>query len=93
MRNKTVLEDLDAKISLILERYNYLKSENIKLKEENSRVTAELQTTKEALESKKEEITKLKEEDELKDLELEDIALKISQSMGLVQKEEATVLA
>ena len=91
MRNKTVLEDLDAKISLILERYNYLKSENIKLKEENSKIFTELTSAKALILTQSKEISKIKEDEELKDLELEDIAHRISQVLGLVPEEEKAV--
>ena len=93
MRNKTVLEDLDAKISLILERYNYLKGENIRLKEENEKVSIELLSAQESLVSKNEEIQRLKYDDELKELELEDITMKINKSMGLCQLESTIALA
>ncbi len=79
MENKTALEALSSKISLILEKYNELKEENRTLKEE-------LNGTKEQLQIQHEEILKLKEEDELKDLELEEIALRIGNSMGLNQE-------
>lgn len=91
MRNKTVLEDLDAKISLILERYNYLKSENMRLKEDNSKILMELTSAKELITLKTEELSRLKEDEELKDLELEDIALRISQVLGISQEEEKAV--
>ena len=61
MSNKTALENLDAKISLILERYSYLKRENIRLREENSKILAELRSIKELLMEKREEILRLKE--------------------------------
>lgn len=79
MENKTALEALSSKISLILEKYNELKEENYTLKEE-------LNATKEQLQIQHQEILKLKEEDELKDLELEEIALRIGNSMGLNQE-------
>ena len=84
MRNKTVLEDLDAKISLILERYTWLKKENVSIKEENAQLRRELESLTLILKEKTETITKLQEDDELKDLELEDIASRISQTMGLM---------
>jgi len=88
MRNKTVLEDLDAKISLVLDRYNYLKSENIRLKEENAKISIELLSSQELLLERNEEIQRLKYDDELKELELEDITMKINKSMGLFQLEK-----
>jgi len=91
MRNKTVLEDLDAKISLILEKYTLLKNENLLLKEENGKLKSDFNLLKEAFQSKNQEVVQLQEEDELKDLELEDIVLKISKAMGLVIEEEEDV--
>jgi len=91
MRNKTVLEDLDAKISLILEKYMLLKNENLSLKDENSKLKADFNLLKEAFQAKNQEIEKLQEEDELKDLELEDIVHKISKAMGLVTEKEEDV--
>ena len=88
MRNKTVLEDLDAKISLILERYNWIKKENVSIKEENAQLKRELESLTLLLKEKTETITRLKEDDELKDLELEDIAYRISEAMGLVPELE-----
>ena len=63
MSNKTALENLDAKISLILERYSYLKRENRRLREENSKLIAKLNATKELLIEKREEVVTLKEKD------------------------------
>jgi hypothetical protein len=76
MMNKTVLEELESKISLMLEKYDSLKEENYLLKETIS-------SSRETEARLRQEILKLKEEDELKDLELEDIALRISKSMGM----------
>ena len=76
MMNKTVLEELDSKISLMLEKYD-------KLKEENSLLQETISSSRETEARLRQEILKLKEEDELKDLELEDIALRISKSMGM----------
>ena len=78
MGNKTVLEELDSKISLVLEKYNTLKEENRLLKET-------IASSRETESKLRQEILKLKEEDELRDLELEDIALRIGKSMGIVQ--------
>jgi len=61
LSNKTALENLDAKISLILERYSYLKRENRRLREENATLVAKLNATKELLIEKREEIVTLKE--------------------------------
>jgi predicted nucleic acid-binding Zn-ribbon protein len=91
MRNKTVLEDLDAKISLILEKYTLLKDENLSLQEENERLKSDFNLLKDAFQAKNQEIEKLQEEDELKDLELEDITHKISKAMGLVTEQEEDV--
>ena len=91
MRNKTVLEDLDAKISLILEKYTLLRNENISLKDENIKLKSDFNLLKEAFQAKNKEIEQLQEEDELKDLELEDIVHKISKAMGLVKKHEVNV--
>ena len=76
MENKTVLEELDAKISLVLKKYSQLLEENILLKEKIS-------ASEEKESSLRQEILKLKEEDDLKDLELEDIASRISKSIEL----------
>jgi len=78
MVNKTVLEVLDQKITLMVEKYEALKEENRILNEtiiSNRETEARL----------RQEILKLKEEDELKDLELEEIAERIGQSIGIVQ--------
>ena len=63
MRDKTALENLNAKISLVLERYSYLKRENIRLREENSKLLSELSSVKELLMEKREEIVSLKEKE------------------------------
>jgi len=78
MANKTVLEELDSKISLILEKYEALKEENRLLKET-------IESNRETEARLRQEILKLKEEDELKDLEIEEIAMKISKSIGMTQ--------
>jgi hypothetical protein len=76
MIRKTVLEELDVKISLILEKYESLKEENHLLKE--------MLTSNREIESNlRQEILKLKEDEELRDLELEDIATRINRSMSL----------
>ena len=90
MINKTVLEDLDAKISLILERYTLLKNENTSLKGNNNELQEEIESLNLLVAEKNQIIHRLKENDELKDLELEDIALRISHTIGIIQdKEEA----
>jgi len=78
MGNKTVLEELDSKISLILEKYEILKEEN--------RLLRETVASKSEIETRlRQEILKLREEDELKDLELEDITSRINKSMEEIQ--------
>ena len=74
MQNKSVLEELDAKISLVLKKYEALREENNLLKETIS-------SSRETEAQLRQEILKLKEEDEMKDLELEEIASRISESM------------
>lgn len=76
MANKTVLEELDSKITLILEKYEALK-------EENRRLEATLISHKEREAQLQQALKELKEAEELKELELEDIALRISKTMGL----------
>ncbi|SFV59014.1 hypothetical protein MNB_SV-14-1609 [hydrothermal vent metagenome] len=44
MRNKTALEDLDEKISIILKRYTLLKNENNSLKDNNSKLREEIES-------------------------------------------------
>ena len=86
MANKTVLEELDAKISLVLEKYDALKEENRLLKEtinSNREIEARL----------RQEVLKLKEEDEMKDLELEDIASRIGKSIELHFEESRMSIA
>ncbi len=85
MATKTALEELDSKISLILEKYEALK-------EENRRLKVTISSTKETETQLRQELTKLKEEDELKELELEDIALRISKSIELDElKSESSI--
>jgi len=74
--NNSILEELDIKISLILEKHEGLKEENRLLRET-------INSCRETESRLRQEILKLKEEDELKDLELEDIASRISKSMGV----------
>ena len=72
---KSALEVLDSQIAMVLENYDKLQEENSSLKEEVSKsraVEAEL--------NKK--ITQLKEDEELRDLELEEIVLRIEKSIG-----------
>ncbi|RUM71468.1 MAG: hypothetical protein DSZ07_00355 [Sulfurovum sp.] len=91
MIKKTVLEDLDAKISLILEKYTLMKSEKLSLEEENKRLKSDFNLLKEAFQAKNQEIEKLQEEEELKDLELEDIVHRINKVIGLVNEKEESV--
>ena len=72
MGSNSILEELDTKITLVLEKYDALKKENTLLKET-------IQASSETETHLRQEILKLKEEDELKDLELEDIVSRISQ--------------
>ncbi len=74
MNQRTALEELDIKITLLLERYEALKEENRKLEEA---ITINRETEAEL----RKEILKLREEEELKELEIEDIAKKISQAL------------
>ncbi len=70
MVNNSILAELDSKISLMLEKYEALKEENRLLKEKVNESRAS--------EAKlHQEILRLKEDDEMKDLELEDIASRI----------------
>ena len=70
MRNPTALEDLSAKISLLVEKYNRVKDENIMLSEELAEV-------KKTVEEQNQEILKLQEDEELRIMEIEDITQKI----------------
>jgi len=74
---KTAIENLDAKISLILERYSWIKKENNSIKEESSKLKSELTELRALVESKEKELSLLKENDELKDLELDEMAERI----------------
>ena len=75
MIKKTVLEELDSKITLVLEKYEALKEENRLLK-------ISIESNKETEAQLRQEILKLREEEELKELELEDIAQRINQAIG-----------
>jgi len=74
---KTAMENLEAKISLVLERYSWIKEENNSIKEENSTLKSELTELKMLLETKEKELLSIKENDELKDLELDEMAERI----------------
>jgi len=85
MINKTVLKELDTKISLVLEKYN-------KLKEENERLQEIITASRETESKLRQEIATLKKADELKDLELEEIALRIGKTVGLnIQTEKVSI--
>ncbi len=86
MGNKTTLEILENKISLLLEKFEFFKKENYRLEET-------LRSCRETEARLHQEILKLKEEDEMKELELEDIALRISKSMGLKEEEHKILIA
>jgi SMC interacting uncharacterized protein involved in chromosome segregation len=70
MRNQTALEDLSAKVSLVIEKYSRVRDENIML----SQALAE---TKKKVEELNQEILRLQENEELKELEIEEIAQKL----------------
>ncbi len=71
MMNNSALKELDVKVSLLLEKY-------IELKEENARLKEVINSSKEIEAKLHQEILKLKEDDEMKDLEIEDITLRVS---------------
>ncbi len=75
MRNQTALEELTAKILLLLEKYNKVKEENIMLSEE-------LGVSRKKIEEQNLEILRLQEEDELKIMEIEDITQKITKMLA-----------
>jgi len=70
MQNKTITENLHNKVSTILEQYQILK-------EKNEALTANMLTMSQKLEEKSKELEKRIEDDAMKDLELEDIIVKI----------------
>lgn len=84
MIKKTVLEELDAKISLILEKY-------IELKEENRLLKESVDSNRDTEARLRGEILRLQEEDELQELELEEISLRIERSIGLYFEEEVSL--
>jgi predicted nuclease with TOPRIM domain len=67
MRNQTALEELSAKILLLVEKYNKMKDE--------------LESAKRKIEEQKQEIVRLQEEDELKNMEIEEITQKIAKML------------
>lgn len=76
MSDITILEELNSKISLLLQKYDTLKEENRSLEES-------LQTSRENETKLRQEIAKLKEDEELRNMELEDIVTRISSSMDI----------
>ena len=76
---KSALEILDSKISMILENYDKLKKENSLLRDEVSKSRA----VEAALHHK---ISLLQEDEELRDLELEEIVLRIEKSIELTEE-------
>jgi len=86
---KTAMENLETKISLVLERYTWIKKENNSLKEESSKLKLELTELRATLESKEKEVLLLKENDELKDLELDEMAERIEK---IVEESDVTVV-
>ena len=75
MRNQTSAESLNAKVTLLIEKYTRVRDENIMLSEA-------LAESKKEIASLKEEMVVLKENDELKDMELEDISDKITKFLS-----------
>jgi len=75
---KSPLEVLDSKISMILEKYDKLKEENSSLREEVSKSRA----VEAGLHQR---IALLQEDEELRDLELEEIVLRIERSIGVTK--------
>ncbi|NEW61480.1 hypothetical protein GSY74_09320 [Sulfurovum sp. bin170] len=75
MRNQTALEELGAKISLIVEKYTRIKDENIMLSQE-------LASTKKKVEELNQEVLKLQESEELREMEIEDITQKIGKLLA-----------
>lgn len=76
MSEITILEELNAKIALLLEKYGALK-------EENSTLEEKLRTSQENETKLRQEIIKLKEDEELRNMELEDIVTRISSSIDI----------
>ncbi|MBD3793404.1 MAG: hypothetical protein IE889_04490 [Campylobacterales bacterium] len=68
MSNPTALEELSKKITLVIEKFNQVYSENNELKAQ--------------LALKEEEILKLKEDSDLINMELEDINEKINRMLS-----------
>ncbi len=70
MRNQTILEDLSAKVTLVIEKYTRIKEENIILSQE-------LAEAKKQVEELNYNILKLKEQEERREMEIEEIAQKL----------------
>ena len=75
MRNQTALEELSAKITLLIEKYN-------KTKDEHDKLISEIETLRKKVEEQKLEIIRLKEEEELKNMEIEDLTQKITKLLA-----------
>jgi len=75
MRNQTALEELSAKVMLLIEKYN-------KTKDEHDNLVNQIESLKKIIEEQKLEITKLKEEDELKNMEIEELTQKITKLLA-----------
>ena len=75
MENIGVLEKLNEKIDALLKNYESLK-------EENEQLRKELVTCKASNEAKDAQILKLQDEIAMKDLELEEIIMKVEQILG-----------
>jgi uncharacterized Zn finger protein len=78
MRNQTALEELSAKVLLLIEKYNRMKEENIKLKEDKIVLAEELVVSNKKIEEQNIEILRLQREEELKNEEIENITQKIT---------------
>jgi hypothetical protein len=70
MRNPTALENLSAKIALLVERYNRVRDEKIML-------SKELAESKKMIEKQREEIIRLQKNEELRIMKIEEITKKI----------------
>ena len=70
MKNKTILEELSSKVSILVERYN-------REKERNRRLSEELFLLRNKLEEQKERLILLEENERLRGIEKDNIAQKI----------------
>ena len=75
MRNQTSLEELMTKTSLLVEKFNQEKENNIILSQELIKLQKEIEV-------KNQKISKLKEDEEFRDMELDDITKKISKLLA-----------